>query len=182
MATDVAPVVAPDLAAMLRACEAAGSTPVLLERFVLPALACVEYDVVCETWDAEVADVGDAAAAFCRLAPWALKADRKEPKKGRLVVGMLAMTTVGLMFLHVGQSVQRVYHSVQPCEDTTIERAESAIRASFSVSVGVTSPSTGIRGAWDYRKFGCKDVWRLQSMPHVESHTPRPGLQSLRSV
>lgn len=33
----------------------------------------------------------DAAAAFCRLAPCALKAERKLPKNGLLVVGMFAM-------------------------------------------------------------------------------------------
>jgi len=38
--------------------------------------------------------VGEEIVAFCRLAPCALKAERKLPKNGLLVVGMFAIGTV----------------------------------------------------------------------------------------
>lgn len=86
MATDVAPVVAPAFVPMGLACVAAGNDVELFDVFVDAALLCVEYDDVCAV---DVAAVGDVTAAFCRLAPCALKAERKLPKNGRLVVGML---------------------------------------------------------------------------------------------
>jgi hypothetical protein len=54
-----------------------------------------ELFVVNEAWPAEPEPV----AAFCMLAPWALKAERKLPKKGRFVVGMLDMWAALLLLL-----------------------------------------------------------------------------------
>jgi hypothetical protein len=71
---------------MARACDAAtGIEFALLDVAVDAELLGVEYDDVGEV------DVGEVTAAFCRLAPWALNAERKVPKNGLLVVGMLAI-------------------------------------------------------------------------------------------
>lgn len=79
MATDVAPAVVADLEPIVLACEAVGSPFALFEAFDAVLLLCVEYAVACV---ADVAAVGDAAATFCKLAPCALKADKKLPKNG----------------------------------------------------------------------------------------------------
>lgn len=75
---------------MDRACDAIGSAKGPLGALLAAVFDCVEY---CVDWvEVEVVVDGDGAAVFCRLAPCALKAERKLPKNGRLVVGMLAMS------------------------------------------------------------------------------------------
>jgi hypothetical protein len=65
------------------ACDAAGIEFALFDVF---GDACdVVYEDVCDV------AVGEVTAAFCKLAPCTLNADRNEPKNGLLVVGMLAM-------------------------------------------------------------------------------------------
>lgn len=86
MATDAAPVVDPGFVAMDRACVDAAKDAALL--LVVVAWLVVEYDVACEAFGVAVDDV---TVAFCKLAPCTLKADRKLPRKGLLVVGILAM-------------------------------------------------------------------------------------------
>lgn len=87
MATDAAPVVVPALVDIGLACELG---------FVVPAVFEFDAELFCvnDVWAVEPAPPapGDVtAAAFCMLGPCALKAERKVPKNGLLVVGMVDM-------------------------------------------------------------------------------------------